>query len=183
MNSNVLIGEKIKSLRIKMGLTQEELANRSELSKGFISQLERDLTSPSIATLIDILECLGTDLKDFFSTNANTKVVFKADDFFEQVNEELGHKIDWIVPNAQKNSMEPIMMEISCGGESPRYNPSESEIFGFVLKGKISLIIGEKTYTVKSGESFYHKANDTFYLKNTNKIEARVIYVSNPPSF
>lgn len=60
------IGSKIKELRVLKGLTQEELADRAELSKGFISQLERDLTSPSIATLVDILQCLGTDLKTFF---------------------------------------------------------------------------------------------------------------------
>ena len=45
------IGEKIRRLRILNNLTQEELADRAELSKGFISQLERDLTSPSILTL------------------------------------------------------------------------------------------------------------------------------------
>ena len=50
------IGEKIKRLRTEKQLTQEELANRCELSKGFISQLENNLTSPSIATLIDILK-------------------------------------------------------------------------------------------------------------------------------
>ena len=53
------IGEKIKNLRIQKNLTQEELANRCELSKGFISQVENNITSPSIATLIDILETLG----------------------------------------------------------------------------------------------------------------------------
>ena len=53
------IGSKIKELRVVKGLTQEELADRAELSKGFISQVERDLTSPSIATLSDILQCLG----------------------------------------------------------------------------------------------------------------------------
>lgn len=62
------IGDKIKRTRLKLGLTQEELAARTELSKGFISQLERNLTSPSIATLIDILEALGTDIADFFTT-------------------------------------------------------------------------------------------------------------------
>ncbi len=41
------IGQKIKDLRLKNGLTLEELASRSELTKGFLSQLERDLTSPS----------------------------------------------------------------------------------------------------------------------------------------
>ena len=48
------IGAKIKLLRIKNQLTLEELANRSELTKGFLSQVERNLTSPSIATLEDI---------------------------------------------------------------------------------------------------------------------------------
>ena len=48
------IGQKLKDLRVLKGLTQEELANRAELSKSFISQVERDLTSPSIATLVDL---------------------------------------------------------------------------------------------------------------------------------
>ena len=50
------IGLKLEELRILKGLTQEELADRAELSKGFISQIERNLTSPSIATLMDILQ-------------------------------------------------------------------------------------------------------------------------------
>ena len=49
------IGSKIKRLRIANQLTLEELANRSELTKGFLSQVERNLTSPSITTLEDIL--------------------------------------------------------------------------------------------------------------------------------
>lgn len=67
------IGEKIKRLRILNGLTQEELADRCELTKGFISQVERDLTSPSIATLVDILESLGTNLRDFFNDRSKRK--------------------------------------------------------------------------------------------------------------
>ncbi len=64
------IGPKIKALRIFNGLTQEELADRAELSKGFISQLERDLTSPSIATLSDILQCLGVSVAEFFAEDS-----------------------------------------------------------------------------------------------------------------
>ena len=60
------IGAKIKRIRLSNQLTLEELANRSELTKGFLSQLERDLTSPSVATLENILEELGTNLKYFF---------------------------------------------------------------------------------------------------------------------
>lgn len=65
-NNEISIGSKLRDLRLKNGLTQEELADRAELSKGFISQLENDVTSPSIATLIDILTLLGSSLSEFF---------------------------------------------------------------------------------------------------------------------
>ena len=83
------IGEKIRVLRMEKQLTQEELANRCELSKGFISQVENDLTSPSIATLIDILEILGTKLPDFFSETKEEKVTFSKDDMFETEDTDL----------------------------------------------------------------------------------------------
>ena len=60
------LGTKIKRLRLQNNLTQEELADRCELTKGYISQLENELTSPSITTLEDILNALGTTFADFF---------------------------------------------------------------------------------------------------------------------
>ena len=50
------IGHRMKELRIQYGLTQQELADRAELTKGFISQLERNQNSPSIGTLLDIIQ-------------------------------------------------------------------------------------------------------------------------------
>ena len=71
------IGKKIKMLRNINNLTQEELASRCDLTKGYISQLENDLTSPSIATLVDILEVLGSNLNEFFSSDTIVeKIVF-----------------------------------------------------------------------------------------------------------
>ena len=80
------LGRKIKQLRLANDLTLEELANRSELSKGFLSQVERNLTSPSVATLDDILEALGTNLHDFFDQQEDEQLVFGKKDFF--VNEQ-----------------------------------------------------------------------------------------------
>ena len=71
------IGNKLKELRVLKGLTQEELADRSELSKGFISQLERNLTSPSITTLMDILQCLGTSIGEFFNDSENRTILLR----------------------------------------------------------------------------------------------------------
>ena len=110
------IGQKVRELRIAKNLTQEELADRSELSKGFISQLERDLTSPSIATLVDILQCLGTNLNEFFSDDEEEQVVFGDEDYFEKKDTDLKNTIEWIIPNAQRNMMEPIRLTLAPGG-------------------------------------------------------------------
>ena len=64
------IGDKIKSLRLRNNLTQKELADRCELSKGFISQLESNQTSPSLSTLEDILVTLGSSFREFFASEA-----------------------------------------------------------------------------------------------------------------
>lgn len=177
------IGGKIKRLRIQNSLTQEELADRSELTKGFISQLERDLTSPSIATLVDILEALGTNLQEFFSDNVKEKIVFSKDDAFVTENDELGYVLKWIIPNAQKNKMEPILVEIQAGGRTKEDSPHEGEEFGYVLNGIINIYLGNEKYKVKKGESFYFKANTNHYIANEGKNKASIIWVSTPPSF
>ena len=177
------IGEKIKSLRIQNSLTQEELADRSELTKGFISQLERDLTSPSIATLVDILDGLGTNLKDFFSENIDEKIVFSKEDAFETENDDLKYILKWIVPNAQKNMMEPVLIEIESNGRTKEDSPHEGEEFGYVINGNVFIHIGSQKHRVKKGESFYYKANANHYISNEGKAKAKVIWVSTPPSF
>ena len=177
------IGAKIKDLRIKNGLTQEDLADRSELSKGFISQLERDLTSPSIATLTDILQCLGSDLCTFFQEEQEEQIVFNETDYFEKVDSELHNKTEWIIPNAQKNMMEPIRLTLDPGGTTYPDNPHDGEEFGYILSGSISIYLGNKRYRARKGETFYFKANTTHYIQASAKTGATLLWISTPPSF
>ena len=177
------IGSKIKSMRMEKQLTQEELANRCELSKGFISQVENNLTSPSIATLIDILEILGTNLREFFNEIDDERISFTKDDMFETEDEELKYKLKWLIPNSQKNQMEPIIITLYPGGQYKEEKPHEGEEFGYVLAGSIYVHIGDKKSKVKKGESFYFKPRANHYISNVGKKEARVVWVSTPPSF
>ncbi len=175
------IGSKIKELRVIKGLTQEELADRAELSKGFISQLERDLTSPSIATLADILQCLGVSVAEFFAEDSDEQIVFGGEDYFEKIDDSLQNKIEWIIPNAQKNIMEPIRLTLQPGGETYLDTPHEGEEFGFVLEGEITIHLGKRTYRAKKGESFYYTPDKTHHISSAKG--ARIIWVSSPPSF
>lgn len=177
------IGEKIKDLRVEKSLTQQELADRCELSKGFISQVERDLTSPSIATLVDLLEGLGTNLKEFFNEAEQEKIVFDKADVFETLNEELKYTLHWIIPNAQKNLMEPILVTLDQGGKTKEDYPHEGEEFGYILKGTVYINLGEIRHKVRKGESFYYRANRNHYIENAGKTKAALIWVSTPPNF
>ena len=99
-----------KELRLQNDLTLGDLASRSELTKGFLSQVERNLTTPSIATLQDILEALGSNLSEFFREEEETQIVFQTQDFF--VDEQEDYQIEWVIPNAQKTRMEPILLTL-----------------------------------------------------------------------
>ena len=175
------LGVKLKELRLHCALTQEELADRCELTKGYISQLENDLTSPSIATLIDILSALGTNLKEFFSEEEEEKIVFKEDDFIEKDTGAL--KINWLVNNAQKNAMEPIIVELMPGKYTEADVPHEGEEFGYVLSGSVVVHMGNRKYRCNKGESFYFSASKTHYMENPTDRVAKFIWVAAPPTF
>lgn len=168
---------------MEYGLTQEELADRCELTKGYISQLERDLTSPSIATLKDILDCLGSSIPEFFIEQKAEQVVFKEQDVFIKEDDTMGYKINWIVPNAQKMDMEPIIIELNENGMTYEDNPHQGEEFGYVMSGNITLCLGKDRYRVKKGECFHYKTNQTHCIKNNGKKPAKVLWISTPPNF
>ena len=175
------LGTKIKDMRLQLNLTQEELADRCELTKGYISQLENDLTSPSIATLGDILDALGSSFSEFFRDEKNEKVVFSESDYIEK--EADGITQNWLVPNAQKNRMEPLSVELAPHASTAEDVPHEGEEFGFVLEGKIVLSLGKKKYACRAGESFYYLADRTHSISNESDTKARFVWISSPPNF
>ncbi len=182
MDVNVNIGQKIKDLRNQNGLTQQELADRTELTKGYISQLERGQVAPSVATLLDLIECLGTNASDFFKETENEQYVFKSQDYFEKIDED-GNSIQWTVPTAQKNQMEPLLIEIQPHKSLAEDKPHDGEEYGYVIRGKIKLHLGDRVYPVKAGESFYYPANRKHFIENTSAQPAKFVWVSTPPSF
>ncbi len=175
------IGAKIKALRLKNRLTQGELADRCELTKGYISQLENELTSPSIATLKDILQTLGSSLNEFFSEDDDEKVVFGKDDYF--VKETDDFNVTWLVPSAQKNAMEAIRMESAPNQSSENDLPHDGEEFGYVLEGKIRVNLGKKKFVATKGETFYFRADKTHNIQNLTNKKAVVLWLSCPPNF
>ena len=101
--------------------------------------------------------------------------------YFE--NEQEDYKISYLVPNAQKNSAEPIKIRIYPGGKSQEIVPHDGEDFGFVLNGSADLIYGGEKHHLKRGDTFYVHCNKNYHIENNNKKECELIWISTPPFF
>lgn len=177
----VNLGNKIKERRKLLQLTQQELANRCELTKGYISQLESNSVSPSLETLEIILEVLGCTLSDFFKDDNNQKIIFSKEEQYLKAFD--GYNQTWLIPTAQEHVMEPIYVELLKLGETFHDYPHTGEEFGYVIKGEIKVYYGDEVLICKEGESFYFVANKNHYISNNIDDVSKVIWVSCPPNF
>ncbi len=144
------IGERIRMIRQAKSLTQEELGSRAGLTKGFISQVERNLTSLSVESLFGILDALDQKASTFFDEGFDEKIVFGTDDRVELEKEHVT-KFEILVAAAQNREMDPALLELDAGEKTEEEEPHEGEEFGFVLSGGIEVILGVKTYQGAKG--------------------------------
>lgn len=177
---NLKIGEKIRALRLASDLTQEELADRAQLTKGFISQLENDQTSISVDSLEDILKALGVTLSEFFRDSADEKVVFGPAERVPVEGFEIS-KFELLIPGSTNNLMDPILLELKPGEKMEPRGPHPGEQFGYVLTGTATLRIDNKTYSVPSRHCFYFESDRTHQLMNNGRSVVRLLWVITPP--
>ena len=180
--SMIKIGERIRNLRELSNLTQEELAERANLTKGFISQIERDLTSISLDSLIQILEAMDENLSDFFRETTEEKIVYREEDRVAIEKEKID-KFELLIPGSTNRRLEPILLTLRKGQTTPMERPHEGEEFGLVLQGRINLRYGKEVQKLKKGECFYFSAEKEHWLQNPGSREAVVLWISSPPSF
>ncbi len=177
-----LIGEKIKNLRLASDLTQQDLAERAGLNKGFISQLERNLTSISLDSLEDILTALNTTLSEFFSEPPSRQVIFSEDDR-RDLEQNGVENFQLLVPGATNRNMEPALVTLAPGQSTQEIEPFSGEEFGYILTGRVMIRLGHQTYRARKGDSFYFSADRHHQIKNIGKVTARFLWVTCPPYF
>ena len=175
------IGQKIKQYRLQLNLTQEELAQRTELTKGYISQLENDLSSPSIATLQDILNVLGITLEEFFAQPKNEKIVYTPNDYF--ISQNGGGTNTWLVPDSKIKNLEPIILTLPENTESEERLPFSGEEFGYILEGRVEIVTLKETLKLKKGECFSIDGHKQHKIKNINKGKSRILWITTPSNF
>jgi transcriptional regulator with XRE-family HTH domain len=164
-------------------LTQEELANRADLTKGYISQLESDTTCPSIATLKDILDVFGVSMQEFFSEASPAEVVFGADARVCPTGDKGPLQVELLVPGAQNRTMDPVLVTLDPGAEMEEQEIHEGEEFGYVQQGRIELRLDDKVYKVGKEECFFFASDRKHSIRNIGRGRAKILWVVTPPTF
>ena len=172
------IGMKLKNLRMLKNLTQEELAERTDLTKGYISQIESQHASPSMETFLNILEVLGTRPSDFFQEKTKEKVLYTAEDQTIYDEYDKGYILKWLVTNSNDYDMEPLMLTLKPGASYKHFQPSNSDTFIYCLEGQITLSLGNQLYRANAEDVLYFRANDVHQLCNNSKQNVTILIVA-----
>jgi transcriptional regulator with XRE-family HTH domain len=178
----VKIGERIRNLRIASNLTQEELADRADLTKGFISQLERDQTSISVDSLLDILQVLNVRITDFFAEGPGEPIIYETNERTPLADAGV-KSFELLIPGATNRKMEPALVTMIPGQSTVAIPPFHGEEFGFVLQGTVTVRFGTQSFRARTGECFYFEATREHHLENNGKRAARLVWITTPPMF
>lgn len=90
------------------------------------------------------------------------------------MNEDKHNIIEWVVPNAQKDSMEPVRLTLKAGGSSDIMQPHSGEEFGYLIKGTVKIYYGGKSHVLHAGESFYLKADQKALHRKSRQPRCRI---------
>ncbi|MBU0514834.1 MAG: cupin domain-containing protein [Proteobacteria bacterium] len=177
-------GSKIKAFRTDRGLTLKQVADVAGCSTGYISQIEHEKVSPSIATLKRIAQALGVRIVDFFLDEANQEPVVAAPEDWRKVSlSRWQANIKQMVRSVSHRRMQPFHTTISPGGGSEGDYSHEGEEFGIVLQGTLKLTVGGETFEVREGSSFYYSSLIPHSWGNDGPDKCVVVWVVSPPSW
>lgn len=181
------VGLEIKHLRKARDLTIADLSELTRLSAGYLSQIERGLSSPSVKALRSISDALGVTVSWFFSPDTS-----KDDDLHNYIVRasarrtllfENGIRDELLSPNLgrQLELLRCVFPPGSTSGAEPYVHRGEEA--GFVLAGELTLWIGEREILLKSGDSFAFESDQPHRYENRGDLEAIVIWAITPPSY
>lgn len=170
------IGAKIRHLRQINGLAQSDLAERAGLTKGAISQIERNLASPSVANLFEIITALNETPSSFFADDDEEKVLFRKS---EALPSELpGYEsFETLLPKSRYRSVVAYRGVIRPGKEPTPEPAQEGENYVFVLSGRLGLRLGKAAYLARKGESLYFGGEQEFVFSNKGKTPVEFLWV------
>ena len=173
-NADLRVGARLRALRRERGLTIEQVASATSLTKGFISQLERDTTTPSLSSLARICDALGVRMGDVFEQDAPELVRLIRKDERRAVEWNPNH---YLLSPPSERRLQAIESHIPPGtgaGEEVYSFPGDVE-FVYVMAGTLELRVGGDVYKLERGDALTYPLREPHTWSNPSKDEAAVV--------
>ena len=174
------VGERLRAIRLERRLTLAEVAEASGLTKGFISQLERDRTAPSLSSIARICDALGVRLSHIFEHEPEPALVRRGE------RPTAGGRFptqNYLLSSREEPRFQAIESEIAPGagaGDELNSLPGEVE-FVYVLAGTLELKVSEETHLLEAGDALTYQLTKPHTWRNASQTESlRVLWVSVP---
>jgi len=177
------LGRKIRDLRLRRGLTVQQLAELTGLSKGFVSQVENGRTSPSLATLMELARSLETSVAWLVvEEDLVPYVVRRAERPRMSVNGS-GSRLEVMSAQPRRN-LELLQAELPPGvsmGDKRRFHHGEEVVL--CTEGRIRLVCGEHVVTLEAGDSCHFDGRVPHSVENAGDTTARLFIALTPAAF
>ena len=188
MNNNITIGAKVKALRTSKNYTLKQLSEETGLSIGFLSQLERDISSIAIDSLAKIAEALECPLSNFFDSSHPITQDPVLHSFNLQCTKATTEIVQYILSNNREEyDILPRLFHLM-----PQMDEEKDEVvmlthigeeFIYILEGIVTVYLEEREYTLYPGDSIQIHSNQRHnWINRTNKI-AKLLSINTPNPF
>jgi transcriptional regulator with XRE-family HTH domain len=178
------LGSRIRTLRRSRGLTLRQLADRAGVTESFLSQVEREVTSPSIASVQRIAGGLDLAIAELFAEEpAHGKVVRRRER--RRIVYPGLRAVDEFLTKGMDGRMQLILSTIEAGGgtgDEPYSHDSDEEVV-VVLSGSLELWVADEFHLLHEGDAITHSSRLPHRNRNPGPGRAVVLFCVTPPSF
>jgi transcriptional regulator with XRE-family HTH domain len=180
---DVDLGGRIRSRRLARHATLRQLAAEAAVTESFLSQVERGVASPSIASVQRIARALDTSIAELFADESAGTVV-RVGDRRKIVYQGLG-AVDEFLTRGADGRLQVIYSTIQPGGGTgdEAYTHDSDEEVVVVLEGSLDLWVGGEHYRLGAGDAVTHSSRVPHRNTNPGPGVARVLFCITPPSF
>ncbi len=182
--AEVDLGARIRALRLARGETLRQLAAKAGVTESFLSQVERGVASPSIASVQRIARALGQSIAELFAEDEPAGTLVRVNDRRRIVYHGLG-AVDEFLTRGTDGRLQVIMSTIEPGGGTgdEAYTHDSDEEVVIVLEGSLDLWVGPEHYRLEAGDAVTHPSRVPHRNTNPGPGVARVLFCITPPSF
>lgn len=177
------LGGKIRALRHKQKMSIEQLSEVTGLSKGLISQIERNLTGTSVSSLWKISQALNVTMNYFFDEYDDFNQVVRKDERKKLIMKK-GKRVYELLSPDLKKQIEMLWIEINPGECDKAESISHvGEECGVVIKGTLRVVSGENIYDLNEGDSIYLDSTLPHKYINMGEDLSISVWATVPPNF